>query len=422
MNFSHRSKQNSAQRTILPLLTVMLFTHISVNITFPVMTLLFFDAHSRLFSPDTSYAVRSFFYGIGIGLPHLINIVSVSFLSLFSDHFGRKRLLYISAFGIFIFSVISTYGILVGSVITVLVGCMINGIFSRTNAIAQAVVADVAGTERKITYMGYLQLVLAIGACIGPLIGGFSAQNIFFNQINFALPFLITGLFAWIAFLLARFYFQETKPKHATHHTLSHLFIEARALLQKKEVLLISLMLFCFQLSWSLYYQYIPPFIKNQFAFGSHSIGLFIALISVWLSIATLLTIHIFQKNMTLRRLLFYSAYVSLLGLLLTICSVVTPLHSMGKFLLWLGAIPVAAGDVIAYICITTMYSNAVSVYNQGAVMGICLFIVSVTWSLTAFLGGLMSAITPSLPLMVAPVGVLCFLILWRLQCVQGEV
>ena len=68
------------------------------------------------------------------------------------------------------------------------------------------------------------------------------------------------------------------------------------------------------------------------------------------------------------------------------------PHSQISQYLLWISAAPIAIGDVVAYIAITTLYSNAVDKDNQGKVMGLCFIIISLTWALTALLGGVLAS------------------------------
>lgn len=73
---------------------------------------------------------------------------------------------------------------------------------------------------------------------------------------------------------------------------------------------------------------------------------------------------------------------------------------------------PTAAGDVIAYSCLTTLYSNVMPAEKQGKVMGINFIVVGSIWATTGFLGGILMGFSPLLPLALAPIGVICSLFL----------
>lgn len=163
----------------------MLFDHTSLNIIVPVLTLLFFDAQSSLFAADTPTAVRSLWYGLCISVPNMVNIVITPILSAMSDVFGRKKLIFVGAAGAFIFTVTAGLGVLWGSLSVLFLSCVLRGAFSRTNPIAQAVIGDISPREKKVLYMGYLQTSISLGAFVGPVLGGYFANQFLFAQLNF---------------------------------------------------------------------------------------------------------------------------------------------------------------------------------------------------------------------------------------------
>jgi MFS family permease len=163
-----------------------------------------------------------------------------------------------------------------------------------------------------------------------------------------------------------------------------------------------------------LYYQFIPPVLKTHLGFDAHALGLFVGLIAFWLALATGVGIKIVEYFFSIRQMLFFSLYLVLFGLLLSLFFI----NINGLLFTWIAAIPTAVGDVIAYSCLISLYSDVVDQSEQGKVMGICFIVVAVIWALTALLGGILMSISELVPLIVAPLGVFLSLILlhskWR--------
>lgn len=396
------------QQTILPLLWVMLFDHTSLNITFPILTLLFFDAQSSFFASDTSHTVRSMWYGLCVAVPHIINIIATPILSALSDEFGRKKILLVGTMGAFLFALTAALGILWGMLSLLFLGRIIQGAFSRTNPIAQAVIGDISQREQKVLYMGYLQTAISIGAFVGPILGGYFANQFFFKELNFSLPYFIAALFAAISFFLVIFLFKETLIIKRKENPWSEFNLYAfKKVLANRDVLAISAVLLLSQISWSLYYQYIPPILKTELGFTAHQLGWFVGMIAFWLAVATTIGIKLMDRFFSLRQMLFISCYLVLLGLLLTFLFCFFHLSGNSLFLIWIAAIPTAVGDVIAFSCLTALYSNAVVKHEQGKVMGICSLVVALMWALTGMIGGALLSVYGLLPLIVAPIGIL---------------
>ena len=393
--------------SIFPLIWVMLFDHTSLNITFPILTLLFFDLQSNLFPADTSMAVRSMWYGLCVAIPHVVNIVAAPALSALSDGFGRKKILLVGTFGAFLFAITAALGVMWGMLSILFLGRIIQGLFSRTNPIAQAVIGDISSKGKKVIYMGYLQTAISIGAFIGPVIGGYFANRYWFETFNFSLPYFIAALFAAVSCLLTWFVFRETlivkqsrSPwRELNWHTIKKVFTNP-------SVTKISAVLLLTQVSWSIYYQFVPPTLKTVFHFNANQLGLFIGLIAFWLALATTIGIKVLDYFFDMHQMLVISVYLVLLGLVLTLVFCFFYVSGQSAWPIWAAAAPIAIGDVVAYSCLTALYSDVVEPEEQGKVMGVCFIIVALIWALTGALGGVMMSISTLFPLFFAPLGI----------------
>jgi DHA1 family tetracycline resistance protein-like MFS transporter len=402
------TSEKTRPQSIFPLLWVMLFDHTSLNITFPVLTLLFFDVQSSLFAPDTSHAVRSMWYGLCVAVPHIINIVMSPILSALSDEFGRKKILLLGTLGALLFALTSAFGIVCGMLSLLFLGRIIQGALSRTNPIAQAVIGDISSREKKVRNMGYLQSSISIGAFIGPVIGGYLASPVDFAQLNFSLPYFVAAIFAGISCVLTLVIFDETllvKRSGAAWNYFNYQTI--KKVITNPHVLRISVILLLSQISWSIYYQFIPPILKTALGFDAKALGIFVGMIAFWLALATTFGIRLLDKRFSLRQILFISLYMVLFGLLLSMFFCFWHISQKSFLLIWLAAVPTAIGDVIAYSCLITFYSNVVAKEEQGKVMGVCFIIIGLIWSLSAMFGGLLMSLYELLPLLVAPVGII---------------
>lgn len=397
----------TTRRLLSPLLWVMVFDHTSLNIMSPVLTLLFFDAQSSLFAADTSHAIRSMWYGLCIAVPHIVNLVMTPILSGLSDEFGRKKILIVATLGAVLFAMTSALGILYGMLSLLFLGYLIKGALSRTNPIAQAVIGDISDRQNKMRHMGYLQLAISIGAFVGPVMGGLLAKTVLFPQLNFSLPYFVAAIFAGISTVLMLCHFKETLIVKKQVKWGSFNWSTWKKVLTNPQVLRISAILLLSQISWSTYYQFIPPILKTSLGFDAHALGWFVGLIAFWLSLATGIGIKLLQNFLSEKQMLVVALYAVLFGLIASMILCTLKLGADYNTLIWLSAIPVAMGDVIAYSCLSSLYSNVVEKAEQGQVMGVCFIVIALIWSLTALLGGVMMSYSEVLPLIFAPLGVL---------------
>jgi MFS family permease len=399
------------KKSIRPLLGIIFLDQTYITLTFPLLTLIFFDPESRLFQSDTPYAVRSLWYGLCVAMPNIINIFFAPTLSALSDEFGRKKILLIEIFSAFLFTLALGLGVYIGQLGLIFLGFIIRGAFSRTNPTALAIIGDTAPRHKKILYMSYLQFAISIGASLGPIVGGYFATRLFFSELNFSFPFFIGATLALLNTGIAFYLIQETLKKPGKKAPSQFNFRAIKQLISRPDVLRISFVLLLIQLSWSTYYQFIPPMLKTVYGFNADQLGWFIGMIAFWLAMATGCWMRILHRYFNVRQMLMISFYLVFAGLIITLLAS-TAILPGETFFIWLGAIPVATGDVIAYSCLTGLYSNAVEPEKQGKVMGISFIIVSSAWACTGFLGGLMLSFSPLLPLMIAPLGIFALLFL----------
>lgn len=405
---------SSFSRTINSLFGINFLDLTCITITYPLITLIFFDAHSRLFSSTMSFAERSMWYGLCVSLPNIINIFVAPLLSALSDEFGRRKILLLEILRALSFTLSVGLGIYTGKLALVLLGFAMKGAYARPSPTPLAIIGDIAPKGKKILYMGYLQFATSLGACIGPIIGGYVATRFLFTQLNFSLPFFISAGIALLNASLAFFFIHDTLKKRRFSGANQFSFAAIKQIILHPKVRQISLILFLIQISWSTYYQFMPPILKAVYHFDSHQLGWFIGMIALWLAVATGLVIKIIHSLLTVRQLLLLSIYLVLIGLFITLLG-----FGSDDALLWLGAVPTAMGDVIAYSCLITLYSDVVEGEKQGKVMGLSFLIVGCAWTLTGFFGGILMSISPLLPLIIAPVGILITLILMRAKFVE---
>lgn len=396
------------------LLGIITLDQMYTEFSLPIVTLIFFDHASRLFSPDTPMSVRSMWYGACISTPYLINLFFAPLFSTLSDEFGRKKFLFFEIFSSFFYSLLAGLGICFGNLWLLFTGFIIRGAFSRTNTTALSMIGDSCSRPDKMLFMSYLQVAICLGACIGPIIAGYLARGYYFTTLNFALPFFIAAGMALVNSALTYIFISETLSRRSSsawpegkHSRLSANLSAVHYVITHPDVLKTSIILILFQLGWSSYYQFIPPLLKTVYHFDAHLLGLFIGLIAFWLVISASVIFKIIYPALDSYRILIFSAMVEILGILMTIA---VYYHLLPHFFLWLAAIPVSLGDVLAYITLSSIFSNIVPDHMQGKVTGINFLIVGLVWGTTGFMGGLIISYTPILPILLAPLGIIAAL------------
>lgn len=405
--------KKSAEKTIKRLLGIITLDQTYIEFALPIITLIFFDPTSRIMPASVDYAARSMWFGICISTPYFINLFCAPFFSALSDEFGRRKFLLFEISSAFLYMLCAALGVFFGEMWLLVLGFVIRGAFSRTNTTALAMIGDTCTKSKKLTYMGYLQVAICAGACIGPIIAGLFANRFYFDFFNFSLPFFIGSCLALINVMLVYFLIDETLPQPASESIKSaegrlHANLQSvKYVITHADILKISLLLLLFQISWSSYYQFTGPLLKTVYQFSPERLSFFISMIAFWLVLGAGPVFRWLHKRCSSLTILNLSAVVEVIGILITI---LVYYHYLPTIFIWISALPVAMGDVLAYICLTTLYSNVVPEYMQGKVMGINFLIVGLVWGGTGLAGGFLISISPILPFLIAPLGVVASL------------
>ncbi|KAJ7039693.1 major facilitator superfamily transporter [Mycena alexandri] len=142
-----------------------------------------------------------------------------------SDHIGRKPILMIGLFGtassILCFGLSRTFGALVVS------RCLC-GLLNGNIGVMKSAMGDLTDRSNRAEGFAFLPIVWAIGASIGPLIGGSLARphdrfpelfpGRFWQEFPYFLPCLVTGSFVFLScFIVFAFFKEESSPDLSYH-------------------------------------------------------------------------------------------------------------------------------------------------------------------------------------------------------------
>jgi MFS family permease len=382
------------RRSLLSILVIMFLDVASIRLAFPLLVFVFFNQDSPILSHAVSHNQRALYYGLAISLPSIIGFISLPLMSVASDYFGRKKILLLALCGAAFYALLAAIALAYHCLWLFFLSCILQGLFAKTNPIAQAVIADITPLKDRIMTMGYLQTAISFGAFIAPMIGGFLFH---FGGTRYVLPFLVALGFAVFGLVFCRFFFKESLLSHQRDQ--ANVSVAAfKTLWEQSSIRHLSYVLLFFQLAWSFFYQYIPVLLKNQCHFNASMMGIYVGMIAFWLIVASSLGVRGLKKYFEPASITSIALASLCLGCFLFLLA----LWTNSLWLVWISALFSAAGDVIAYSCVVTRYSYLASHKQQGAVMAICFVVVSLSWSLTGLLGGFLLRFNPNLPLFCA--------------------
>ncbi len=396
------------------LFTVIMSSELGNNMLAPLLTFIFFAANSPLFSQPVSMAKRSILFGLCLSLYKIGGVIGYTIITALSDHFGRKLALNCTLSGLLIVASFGAVALCIHSPTLFISGFLLIGLLNTNPATGPAIAGDISNNQNRFANMATIQCVISLGACLGPVIGGQLANHAWLVQITYVTPFFIAAVIAVIGLIIIK-YCSETllqKPEQMTI-SLKQMAKGYWDLLKSKHIVWMFFLLILCQISWSSYYEFIPPTLKNIFHFSPSMVGLFVGSIAFWLIIATGVIIRVLLRFFNYQQLIWLSISAVACGTLLSLLVSENPLSDWSRYLLWLTPIPTAMGDVIFFSLFTGFLSQLVPSNQQGKAMGLTRTIATLVWSFTAMLGGCLLAWHPNGALFFAPVGALALLLVF---------
>lgn len=388
--------------SLLPLFMVILLDVAGIILVLPVLTPLILDPNSAIVPSGTPLLARDFLYGLSLALFPLFMFFSTPILGDLSDKFGRKSILLICLVGSAISYFIAAVGVIYSSLWILLFSRVIAGLAAGTQPIASAAIIDASHSDTKTKNLAWVVFTSSIGLILGPILGGVTAEKSLASWFGFDTPFFIAGGLSLLNALLLYITFNDapaSKQKHAIQLTKGFtLFISAFA---DKKFRLLSLLYFCFVLSWSLYYQTINWFFMEVYHYSVGQLGLFVAFIGVIFAITTSLIaryiLRLFSSETGAFTVFVFAMAIANAG----------AAFMPSELAQWLWVILNATGDVICYTVSLSIFSNLASKDAQGWIMGVTGAIGALTWTIGGLIAGPLGYISLQTPFWTA--SGLCF-------------
>lgn len=392
---------------LAPLFLVLVIDTMGAGIIFPILSPLFMTPSESILPLATSENVRQLWYGITLTSWAVLMFIGAPFLGDLSDRIGRKKVLVICLVGDALGFVVSGFGIQFGSLSLVIIGRLISGFFSGSQSIAQAVIADISSHQDKIHNMSWIIFANCVGFVVGPIAGGYLADDDIISWFTYSTPFYVAGGLALLnAILLMMALVESYKPKiTAPINIIRGLMVFTDAFTNKK-VRWHSLALFIIEFTWTIFFVYVPVFVLQRYHYDNIEIAHFMSYMGILFALALTLGIKLCTRFLSYTKTVNINMIAMGLGLIL-----LSTESSSKDF--WLYSIPVAVSCSIAYSVLITMCSNRVSHDEQGWVMGVIGAVVAAAFSVGAFAASLLAAVNVYMPFIFAGIlSILCVFIM----------
>ena len=394
------SKSHMSFSAIFALVCVLFLDAFGMAILFPLLNPLFMQQGSVLVPAGVGIEMRHFYYGATLALFPLGMFFAAPVLGDLSDHIGRKKILNFSLLGTFVSYLLMALALPFKSVALFLLGRIISGLTAGSQPIAQAAVIDISHPEHKAHNLSIIIGAMAFGWVGGPLLGGFLSDASLVSWFSPSVALFFAAILSLLNFIVLQFSFRETlreKKKLARLH-LHKGPSEFILAFKMKNIRALSLIFLIMQLGAAFYMGYVSLFLTASFQMSTNEVGLFLAFLALGFSLPSFGVIKAVSKYLTLE-----NAAASALGLggVMVLLTCVATMHA---YVLWPIAVMVGLTLGASFSYLYTLFSNRVSLTEQGRIMGITSAIGSVSWVISALAGGVIANLGSSWPLIIGGV------------------
>lgn len=196
-----------------------------------------------------------------------------------SDRFGRRPVLLMALFGLSIDYVIMFYA---PSLLWLVIGRCISGMFGASYSTATAYIADISTPETRTKNFGMVGAAFGVGFIIGPAIGGI------LGDVGIRVPFLFAAGLSMLNFIYGIFVLKETLAlEHRRPFSLKRSnpigsFIQ---ILKYKELAYLFIVVFMYYLAGTAIQQTWVYLTEEKFEWSKMEIGISLAVVGVCIAI-----------------------------------------------------------------------------------------------------------------------------------------
>lgn len=234
---------------------VLFIDGLGISIALPLYVDLFLIPKYSILEFSATQRVRNIIYGLSLVSFSLGMFIASPILGQLSDKYGRKKILALSLAGTIGGYIISAVGVALRSPTLFIIGRIIDGLSAGSIPIAQAAISDISTESNKAGNLGLILFAVTSGYVLGPI-----CAEIFSKIISQSLtaPFYAIAFLSVVS-LLFLLPMKETaiisKHKKIEWATSVSIF----SILKKARKAALPIIAFlCFQLCWTIYFQFSP--------------------------------------------------------------------------------------------------------------------------------------------------------------------
>jgi len=402
--------QLNTLRNIPLLVFTVIVDYIAMAMGYTIIPYLFFDSKHYTLVSQFSMHERAILLGLVFSLSPLGRLIGGPIFGKLSDRFGRRKLLLISTTMTMLSTLMTGLSISIYSLSLLLFARLCAGLFAGNIPVSQASLVDVSAEHNKTWRLNLLEMGMAAGLMLGPLLGARMMSSQVVSWFNYSTPFFFVALANLILILLLAAYFIETLPQavlrtHEVQRVMGQVRNDQRArwFIGMKQLLLafktprLRTLFIVWGLSmggYTLYVEFFSGFLKQQLFFSPIQISnLSIAVAGCYI-IYQACIVYPLSKRVAPHRLIKPS--LMLLGLLI-FCMGFARHESM----LYLFRLTYEAAMVVFIPNFNAVISSEATQTNQGQAFGAMTAVYSLSSLLVGLVGGPLAAYSIAAPVVV---------------------
>jgi MFS transporter, DHA1 family, tetracycline resistance protein len=401
--------RSQTRRILIPYSIVILLAYIGFSLPLPILPEMFLDPEHSII-PNASLQTRMILLGLVMASFPLGQFFGSPLLGRLSDSYGRKKIILLSLSGTVIGYLITAYAVHNGSILGMFSGLAICGFCEGNVTIAQSVVADVTEKEElqteKAVHFGWINIFIAVGFIIGPLMGGQLADPTVVSWFTFATPFWVAACMTVVGMGIIYWASKETLKKRPEEKW--QFFRSMWNGLNRPKLKGFYVANFFLALGYFSFFRFFPVFLERKFNFSPSMLSYVMVYDSLAIAAGVIWLIPYLSKKFKPIEALCLFAFllaVSFIGCLIF----------QSPYMLLATLLPVGFCLAVVITNGSLLISNAASHLLQGQAMGTLTSVQVLAEFATGIAGGPLAALTMTLPLYIgAAMAIVCGLILFN--------